>query len=380
MVNLSERTGLTQGASPRRVYGMVAGLAVATLLFLALSGVTYEEKMDLNDQPAELDLVDPDGVNPQTLVDSMNDIKAEETSSISKVRNIMRKLHKLADKRLSIIVDTQTLKKGGRPGAPGPQGKKGKPGYQGPPGAEGNRGPQGFKGPRGDQGRPGTRGFRGKTGDTGGEGLKGPVGVVGPDGFAGPPGPRGPLGVAGPRGRRGPRGQSGYSGGRGAPGMTGMKGMRGPKGAIHVIDIAKLCQEKGGQLYQGICLVSVKINNNRDDVPRNCHSYQPWMWWGWHDYIKIRKMIAGNRYDNPHIYGWGHGGRCTNFRAVLSFTRYNGNNHVWVRYGTFHWSPHHYRSSRWCRWWWGWRCWTYHWQYCHLYSGGNALAVYACRV
>jgi len=361
---------------PRRVHGMVAGVAGLALLFLALSGYSHRDTM-MGNGPVALDLVDPDGVNPQTLVDSMNDIKAEETSSISKVRNIMKKLHRLADKRLSIVVDTQTLKKGGRPGAPGPQGKKGKPGYQGAPGAEGNRGPQGYKGPQGNQGRPGTRGFRGKTGDTGPEGVKGPVGVVGPDGFAGPPGPRGPLGVAGPRGRRGPRGQDGYSGGRGAPGMTGMKGMVGPKGAIHVIDIVKMCQEKGGQMYQGVCLMAVHLKTNRDDVPRSCHSYQPWMWWGWHDYVKIRKMMAGNRYDNPHVYGWGHGGRCTNFRAVMSFTRTNGNNHVWVRYGTFHWNPHHYRTGWHCWWWW---CWHYHYQYCHLYSGGNALAIYACRL
>jgi len=122
------------------------------------------------DPRAELvDLVDPDGVNPQTLVDTMNDLKASESSAISKVRNIMRRLHKLSDKKLSIIVDTQTLKTGGRPGPPGKQGRKGHPGYQGAPGAEGNRGPQGPKGPPGDQGQPGTRGFRGETGDTGPE-------------------------------------------------------------------------------------------------------------------------------------------------------------------------------------------------------------------
>ena len=133
----------------------------------------------------ELDLVDPDGVNPQRLVDTMNDLKEEESSSISRVKNIMRKLRKLSDKKLAIIVDTQTLKTGGLPGPPGPQGSKGHPGYQGAPGAEGNRGPQGVQGPDGNQGQPGTRGFRGETGDTGIEGPRGAAGLVGEPGYMG---------------------------------------------------------------------------------------------------------------------------------------------------------------------------------------------------
>jgi hypothetical protein len=115
------------------------------------------------------DLVDPDGVNAQRVVDSFNDLEASETQDIAKVRNIMAKLKRLADKKLSIIVDTQSLKTEGRPGPPGPIGKKGEPGYQGPPGAEGDRGPQGFTGPQGPPGKPGTQGFRGETGDTGPE-------------------------------------------------------------------------------------------------------------------------------------------------------------------------------------------------------------------
>ncbi len=115
------------------------------------------------------DLVDPDGVNPQRVVDSFNDLESEEQQAISKVRSIMSKLKKLADKKLSIIVDTQTLKTGGRPGPPGPRGKKGEPGYQGAVGAEGDRGPQGFTGAQGNPGKPGTMGFRGETGDTGPE-------------------------------------------------------------------------------------------------------------------------------------------------------------------------------------------------------------------
>lgn len=114
-----------------------------------------------------VDLVDPDGVNPQTLVDTMNDLEGDETLAISKVKSIMSRLKKLSDKKLSIIVDTQTLKTGGRPGPPGKQGKKGFPGYQGAPGAEGDRGTTGYQGPTGNPGQPGTRGFRGETGDTG---------------------------------------------------------------------------------------------------------------------------------------------------------------------------------------------------------------------
>jgi hypothetical protein len=108
-------------------------------------------------------------VNPQRVVDVVNDLESSADMGSSKVRRVIAKAKKLLDKKLSIIVDTQTLKTGGRPGPPGPQGKQGYPGYQGPQGAEGDRGPTGPQGEKGPQGWPGPRGFRGKTGPIGPE-------------------------------------------------------------------------------------------------------------------------------------------------------------------------------------------------------------------
>jgi hypothetical protein len=167
--------------------------------------------------PVEMaDLVDPDGVNPQRLVDALNDLQAQVEIETGKARATIGHTKKLLDKHLSIVVDTQTLKTGGLPGPKGPQGRKGYPGYQGPVGAEGDRGPTGDVGPVGAKGYPGPQGLRGKTGDVGPEGNRGVKGLVGPQGFTGPPGPRGQLGTPGARGPRGVRGAAGYKGLRGA--------------------------------------------------------------------------------------------------------------------------------------------------------------------
>jgi hypothetical protein len=166
--------------------------------------------------PVVMDLVDPDGVNPQRLVDVMNDLQAEVEMGTGKARATIGHTKKLLDKHLSIIVDTQTLKSGGLPGPKGPAGRKGYPGYQGAVGAEGDRGPTGNVGAQGAKGYPGPQGLRGKIGNTGPEGNRGVKGVVGPQGFPGPPGPRGQLGTPGPRGPRGARGGAGYKGLRGA--------------------------------------------------------------------------------------------------------------------------------------------------------------------
>ena len=160
--------------------------------------------------------MDPDGVNPQRLVDALSDLQAEVEMDTGKARSTIGHTKKLLDKHLSIIVDTQTLKSGGLPGPKGPDGRKGFPGYQGPVGAEGDRGPDGDLGPVGPHGYPGPEGLRGKTGVVGPEGDRGVVGLVGPQGFTGPPGPRGQLGTPGARGPRGPRGAEGYKGLRGS--------------------------------------------------------------------------------------------------------------------------------------------------------------------
>ena len=110
------------------------------------------------------DLVDPSGVNPQRVVDVFNDLDQEIKSDMGVVRNTLKKAKKQLDKRLSIVVDTQTLKTGGLPGPPGKPGHKGPPGYQGKLGAEGDRGPVGPVGPDGPRGLPGIEGPRGDTG------------------------------------------------------------------------------------------------------------------------------------------------------------------------------------------------------------------------
>ena len=110
------------------------------------------------------DLVDPDNVNPQRVVDVFNDVDQSVSSTMARIRNTLKKAKLLLDKKLSIIVDTQTLKTGGLPGPVGPAGNKGAPGYQGPLGAEGDRGSQG---PVGAQGAAGVGGLEGPRGDTG---------------------------------------------------------------------------------------------------------------------------------------------------------------------------------------------------------------------
>ena len=80
----------------------------------------------------------------------------------ARIRNTLKKAKLLLDKKLSIIVDTDTLKTGGLPGPPGPAGNKGAPGYQGSLGAEGDRGSQGPVGP--ERAGVGLSGPRGNTG------------------------------------------------------------------------------------------------------------------------------------------------------------------------------------------------------------------------
>ena len=115
----------------------------------------------------ELDLVDPDDVNPQRVADVIDDLDQSAQSGMARARNALKKAKLLFDKKLSIIVDTQTMKTGGLPGAPGPAGSKGPPGYQGALGAEGDRGSQGPIGAEGAQGAPGLEGPRGDTGPLG---------------------------------------------------------------------------------------------------------------------------------------------------------------------------------------------------------------------
>ncbi len=105
-----------------------------------------------------VELVDPDGVNPQRVVDVFNDLESSAKSETAHVRNLLKKTKQLLDKKISLIVDTQTMKTGGLPGPPGPIGSKGPPGYQGPVGEEGNRGSVGAVGPPGYRGAPGAPG------------------------------------------------------------------------------------------------------------------------------------------------------------------------------------------------------------------------------
>ena len=62
---------------------------------------------------AELaELVDPDGVNPQRVVDVFDDLASAVKSETSRARNLIAKTKKLLDKKISLIVDTQTAKSG----------------------------------------------------------------------------------------------------------------------------------------------------------------------------------------------------------------------------------------------------------------------------
>jgi len=310
-----------------------------------------------------MDLVDPDGVNPQRLVDVMNDLQAEVEMGTGKARATIGHTKKLLDKHLSIIVDTQTLKSGGLPGPKGPAGRKGYPGYQGAVGAEGDRGPTGNVGAQGAKGYPGPQGLRGKIGNTGPEGNRGVKGVVGPQGFPGPPGPRGQLGTPGPRGPRGARGGAGYKGLRGAQGLPGVKGPRGRKGGWTVIDAMKKCKELGGKVYLGICLKSQRLDADADTVPFKCSPYQPRLDWNFDDVKAIAKLFQTNTNWGSHIKSyWNRGGRCTNRAAIMAFTYRGHDNDLWVRNPTFAYQPPKY-------------AW---YQTCNFVPG--SLGVYACHI
>jgi len=161
--------------------------------------------------------------------------------------------------------------------------------------------------------------------------------------------------------------------------MPGMKGMTGPQGSIHIIQLSKVCQEKGGKYYGGVCLMESTLTTNRDNYPAGCSAYQPYMYWSHQDYININKLFRGNKHSTEHVRGWGNGGLCTNYGAILAYTNWHSNNHVWARYGVFHWNAHHQYTGWHCHWWW-WSCWRYHYQHCHIYNGAGTSAIYACRL
>ena len=136
------------------------------------------------------------------------------------------------DKKISVIVDAQTLKNGGRAGARGPVGKKGPQGYVGAPGEQGLRGPPGVVGPRGVKGFPGQVGYRGATGDIGRKGHQGWEGTPGAPGYVGKDGRRGAAGPEGPPGKQGPAGFRGNQGSVGRQGDPGKMGKGGPVGSV----------------------------------------------------------------------------------------------------------------------------------------------------
>lgn len=342
--------------------------AVLTLVgaCLALATVALMRAGSTVETPVEMpDLVDPDGVNPQRLVDALNDLQAEVEMGTGKTRATIGHTKKLLDKHLSIIVDTQTLKSGGLPGPKGPQGRKGYAGYQGPVGAEGDRGPTGNVGPVGAKGYPGPQGLRGKVGDTGPEGDRGVKGLVGPQGFPGPPGPRGQLGTPGARGPRGVRGAAGYKGLRGAQGLPGMKGARGQKGGWQVIDAQAKCKELGGKVYLGICLKSQRLDANADTVPFKCNAYQPRLDWNQDDFQAIARLFQPNTNWGSHIKSWyNEGGLCNNRAAIMAYTYRGNNNDLWLRTPTFNYNPPYYHP--------GW------YQHCNFVAG--SIGIYACHI
>ena len=101
-----------------------------------------------------------------------SDIRQAETNTQA-LRAALASAQEKLNKNLQIVVDTVTLKGAGRPGAPGPSGKKGPQGYVGSPGSQGRRGQVGVVGPRGVRGHSGQVGYRGATGEAGKQGQKG---------------------------------------------------------------------------------------------------------------------------------------------------------------------------------------------------------------
>jgi hypothetical protein len=128
-----------------------------------------------------------------------------------------------------------------------------------------------------------------------------------------------------------------------------------------------------GYMHKGVCLVGSVITRNSDKVPKGCSPYHPSASWTKQDYVDICYNIGqqvGKSYMSRTRCGRvdtdRDGGRCSNFKATLSFETQKSQTHpdVYVDSRTFSYNPVS-RGNPNCR--------------LDFYNNNEAVAVYACQ-
>lgn len=118
-----------------------------------------------------------------------------------------------------------------------------------------------------------------------------------------------------------------------------------------------------GWVYKGLCLRAVKQTFSGDMQPSGCRAYQPSLAWDFSDYVSICQHFRGRLACGSIDYDR-HGGRCSNFQAILAYeNQHQSNEDVWVHRSTFAWNPSHSSSPD-----------------CQLVPNPPSTVVYACRV
>lgn len=154
--------------TPRKVFLIISGLLLSSLIFAGLAGYYWWQSDQRGDALGKA----------LAKVEQFNDqrrIVLEEKEQPGLTPEQVAEL----DGRL-ILLEERT-----RTALDGNTSKIGAPGLNGLPGPKGDSGPQGPSGPQGVQGLQGVQGIRG---DTGPQGIQGPKGETGEQGPQGPPG------------------------------------------------------------------------------------------------------------------------------------------------------------------------------------------------
>ena len=127
---------------------------------------------------------------------------------------------------------------------------------------------------------------------------------------------------------------------------------------------APAAQTCSGWVYDNVCLKSTTsvATGSDDNVPAGCVAYTPDdTYWSSADYTAICNHFNGNDCSGS---SWSpEGGRCSNYRALLSFGSSYSSPAVWVNSHAFTWNPA-----------------TPYSQSCTLASERKSTLVYACAV
>ena len=92
--------------------------------------------------------------------------------------------------------------------------------------------------------------------------------------------------------------------------------------------------------YNNVCLKLSTVSTNADNIPSGCNPYHPSASWGFYDYVAICQHFGGRSACSSVDYDR-HGGRCSNFQAILGYEHdhQTWGSDVWVSQMTFNWNP-----------------------------------------